>query len=75
MKLPPSRDVTWGRFAVAAAPQDRELRDALLRLAVGHAARSLGDSDLWKPDPVPPGAFLMGDPRRLREFERQMLEY
>lgn len=74
-KLPPARRVMWDSFAVAAAPQDRELRDALLRLAVGYAARSLADTNIWLPDPVPPGAVPMGDPRRLREFERQMLEY
>jgi hypothetical protein len=75
LKLSPAREVTWDWLAVAAAPQDRELRDALLRLAVAHAARSLADANLWKPDPVPPGTVPMGDPRQLREFERQMLEY
>lgn len=75
LKLPPARNVTWDWFAVAAAPQDRELRDALLRLAVAHAGRSLADTELWKPDPVPPGVVPFGDPRNLREFERQMLEY
>jgi hypothetical protein len=73
--LPPARRVMWDSFAVAAAAQDRELRDALLRLAVAHAGRSLAEADLWLPDPVPPGGFPLSNPRKLREFERQMLEY
>jgi hypothetical protein len=75
MKLPPARHVVWASFARATAPQDRDLRDALLRVAVAQARRALADAELWKPDPVPPGAVPLSDPQRLRDFEKQSLEY
>jgi hypothetical protein len=75
LKLPPATRVAWASFARAAAPHDRELRDALLRVAVTDARKALADAAIWKADPVPPGVIARSDPQRLRDFEKQMLEY
>lgn len=75
LPLPPARRVAWASFACAVSAQDRDLRDALLPLAIRDGRLSLADADLWKPDPLPPGGFPRSDPQVLRDFEKQSLAY
>lgn len=75
LELPPARRVVWASFAAAVAAQDPNLRDGLLRLAVIDGRRALAEPKLWKAEPTPPGVFPRGDPQRLLDYERQLLEF
>ena len=72
---PAQRRVVWERLAVAVAPWDIELRDEFLWLAVADGQRALKVDAIWAPEVFPPGAVPRTNPDRLREFEKQSLDY
>lgn len=75
LDLPAQRRVAWERFATAVAPWDIELRDEFLWLAIADGQRALKVDAIWQPEVFSPGVVPRGNPQKMREFEKQSLEY